>query len=200
MKGSGRHFTVAVLLFACIVLSGSCERLRGIIPEEDMVSLYADMFLADQWLRDNPDMRKKADTTLFFDPIFERYGYSFKEYDKSLVYYTAHPDRFADITSRAAKKIGDELDRFKEISDNEKVLNEAREKLHKTYKEKDFSADSVGWRGGKEFTLWMGDAPSVVEEDASDTLGLAPVEQDERQVPLKLEKVGVPLKLKDNNL
>lgn len=166
-----------------------------------MVFLYADMFIADQWLRDNPDMRKKADTTLFFDPIFKNHGYSFREYNKSLVYYTAHPDKFADITSRAAKKIGEELDKFKEISDNENILNKTREKLHKNYTEKDFSSDTLGWRGGKDFVLWMG-REKIDVKDTADTNRFAPVVKTEVEVPVPV-KGKLPLKLKEklnNNL
>ena len=33
-----------------------------------LVRIYHDMFLSDQWVRDHPDARTAADTTLLFDP------------------------------------------------------------------------------------------------------------------------------------
>jgi len=185
MRAFGRYLLVAAAAVAAVGLAG-CKKLGGIIPEDDMAAIYADMFLSDQWLRDNQDKRKVADSTLFFDPIFKKYGYSFEQYDRSVVYYADHPDKFADITSRAAKSLGAELDRMKEISDIEKVLNEAREKLHKTYKEKDFSqADSLEWRGGAEFLLW----PESKEDTTAATA--AEGEREEERLLMEAEKTIV---------
>ena len=63
------------------------------------------MFIADQWLRDHPDEKKVADTTLFFDPLFREHGYTFEDYDRSVSYYVARPDRFSDITTRVADEL-----------------------------------------------------------------------------------------------
>ena len=73
MRPASIHILLLLLVLPCL-LTGCAQRGR-VIPEEKMSRIYEDMLLADQWLRDHPDSRKAADTTLFFDPIFKRYGY-----------------------------------------------------------------------------------------------------------------------------
>ena len=70
-----------------------------------MELLYADMFLADQWLRDHPQYRSTADTTLFFDPIFEKHNITFEDYDASLKYYVSNPELLAEITQKASARL-----------------------------------------------------------------------------------------------
>ena len=67
--------------------------------------LYTDMFLADQWLRDHPKYRAMADTTLFFDPIFEKHNITFEDYDASLKYYVSKPELLAEITQKASARL-----------------------------------------------------------------------------------------------
>lgn len=109
------------LLFSC-----SCQRKARLISEDDMTDLYVDLFLADQWLRDNPRLRSRIDTTLFYDPIFKKHGYRFEDYDYSLYYYCGRPDKLADITSKASQILKDEADRWRKIKeedDNNRKLN-----------------------------------------------------------------------------
>ena len=76
------RFGHILLVLAAALLTG-CGRPK-VIPEDELVSLYVDMFIADQWLRDHPDEKKVADTTLFFDPLFREHGYTFEDYADSL--------------------------------------------------------------------------------------------------------------------
>ena len=75
------------------------------MSEHKMEMLYTDMFLADQWLRDHPKYRAMADTTLFFDPIFEKHNITFEDYDASLKYYVSKPELLAEITQKASARL-----------------------------------------------------------------------------------------------
>lgn len=45
----------------------------------------------------------RADTTLFFDPIFKRHGYTFDDYEKSIQFYSGDMETFSKILDSAAR-------------------------------------------------------------------------------------------------
>ena len=97
--------TVALLLLSFVLAVTSCSKGGRVLSEHKMELLYADMFLADQWLRDHPQYRSTADTTLFFDPIFEKHNITFEDYDASLKYYVSNPELLAEITQKASARL-----------------------------------------------------------------------------------------------
>ena len=97
--------TVALLLLSFVLAVTSCSKGGRVLSEHKMELLYADMFLADQWLRDHPQYRSVADTTLFFDPIFEKHNITFEDYDASLKYYVSNPELLAEITQKASARL-----------------------------------------------------------------------------------------------
>ena len=100
MKHAVCHIATAVLLG---LLLFSCSGRPRIIPRATLTDIYADMFLADQWLRDNSSERQRADTSLFYDPIFARYGYTFEDYDATVRKYMEDPEKFSKIFRDAAE-------------------------------------------------------------------------------------------------
>lgn len=72
-----------------------------------MVDLYVDMFISDAWLKDNKDAKARADTTLFFDPIFRRHGYTFDDYERSIQFYSGDMETFSKILDSAARILSD---------------------------------------------------------------------------------------------
>ena len=120
--------TVALLLLSFVLAVTSCSKGGRVLSEHKMELLYADMFLADQWLRDHPQYRSVADTTLFFDPIFEKHNITFEDYDASLKYYVSNPEVLAEITQKAsarlqkmADRINKEVERLAEIDRTNKA-------------------------------------------------------------------------------
>ena len=53
------------------------------IPRGKLSDIYVEMFLTDQWLRENPSVNRTADTLLVYEPIFKRHGYSTDDYLRS---------------------------------------------------------------------------------------------------------------------
>ena len=100
-----RGTTVALMLLSFALAFSSCSKGGRVLSEHKMEMLYTDMFLADQWLRDHPKYRAMADTTLFFDPIFEKHNITFEDYDASLKYYVSKPELLAEITQKASARI-----------------------------------------------------------------------------------------------
>ena len=141
MRHAPAHLLV---LLAAAVCLAACGRGR-VIPEHKMTQIFMEMFLADTWLRDNPEARKVADTTLFFDPIFRRHGYPFKAYDLSIHYYLDRPDRFGKILTATSAGLEAEFERLQEIIDAERIHQEALDRYRRVYHPHDFSKDSLRW-------------------------------------------------------
>lgn len=195
-----RAVHILLLLAAVAGLTG-CRRAR-VIPEKKMVRIYADMFLADQWVRDHPDAREIADTTLLFDPIFKRYGYDFADYDKSINYYLDHPVEYADIVSKASERLRARSEALQIILDADRKREEGLDSYRRLYHPKDFSTDSLRWSGAARFwppvdTLkaaadslqdelaetW----PAASEPEGSDTWEeVKPMERQERPKPVRI--------------
>ena len=100
---------MAFLFAALMVAAPSCSDGPKVIPVHKMEKIYREMFLADQWLVDFHEKRAKADTTWFYEPIFERYGYTVEDYRKTVDYYLNDPKRFADMMDRVVQDMEKEM-------------------------------------------------------------------------------------------
>ena len=110
MSGS-RAFLPLVLFF--LAMTFSCSDGEKVIPRKKMVSIYADMFVADQWLNQNYKAERVADTSFVYEAIFEKYGYDSEDYRASVDYYIQDPDRFARILRQTVLELEDRMDEQK---------------------------------------------------------------------------------------
>ena len=92
-----RFFLVLVAVAVAVISCGGGGR---VIPVRKMEMIYREMLLADQWLAENPDKKGMADTTWFYEPIFERYGFTLKDYQISVDHYLNDPKRYAEMIGR----------------------------------------------------------------------------------------------------
>ena len=106
-----RYISAALVVMLFLISCGGGE--GKVIPRSKMANIYAEMFLTDQWIN-TPVLRKIADTSLVYEPILEKYGYSSKDYRKTVDVYLDDPERF----SRVLRTTGEILDeRLKELND-----------------------------------------------------------------------------------
>ena len=91
---------------AAALCAAACSRGPKVIPRSKMEKIYTEMFLADQWLMNNQEAGFKADTTLFYEAIFRKYGYTTEDFTVSKEYYLRDPLRY----SRMLKKVALGLD------------------------------------------------------------------------------------------
>ena len=91
-----------------MLLVASCSRGR-VIPRGDMAEIYAEMFLVDQWLKNDRAASRIADTSQVYVPIFEKYGYTVEDYWASVSYYLQDPDRFSRILNRSNQQLESQL-------------------------------------------------------------------------------------------
>ena len=181
----------AHIVVLAVVLAGlcACSHRGRVIPENKFARIYHDMFLADQWVRDHPEAREAVDTTLLFDPIFERYGYSFEDYDRSVQYYLDHVDRYFKLLGRVETQLRKEGDALQLEADRLAARDVELSKFRQNVQWRDFSTDSLRWAGAR--ALWPVD--SLVQADAS-KVSLMP----ETLLPVKQRPFRKDLKIKLN--
>lgn len=103
-----------------MALAVACGNKPKVIPEATFAKIYEDMLISDQWTTTHSEQRKIADTTWFYDPIFERYGYNREDYYNSVAFYLQNPDTYAAIfrtvkesletkTTEAGERIANEM-------------------------------------------------------------------------------------------
>lgn len=90
MKPLVRILAAVMLLLA---LAG-CRKGPKIIPQRDFGELYAELLLADQWMRLHPSDKKMADTTLVYAEILSKHGYTDEQVVASMKYYLRDPLRY----------------------------------------------------------------------------------------------------------
>lgn len=152
-----KFLTYVLVLSLLLPMITGCGRPR-IIPRDKMAKIYAEMFIADQWLHDHPAARRVADTTFFYEPIFNKYGYSFKDYAASVDKYINEPEKFAKVLKNTAEIIGKrekEVQNLKDIADR---INAANAAIF-GYETKDFTTDSARWQ--KSRVMWGPDTLAV---------------------------------------
>ncbi len=141
---AGRGHILLTAAVAALCIAG-CARSGRVIPKKDMIALYTDMFIADQWLRDNSSARAAADTTLFFDPIFRRHGYSFADYEKSIEYYSGRTEDLREVMDSVSKRLKNRAEHYRKLSERIREAREENERLRVDYTAVDFSDDSLVW-------------------------------------------------------
>jgi len=112
MRSRLSYLLLSLAVLFCLL--PSCHRAK-VISVGRMADIYAEMFLADQWINDNPSLRRKADTTQYYGAIFASHGCDFADYDASVKYYLSHPEKYNQIMKKAVEKLSKEHTRIEEL-------------------------------------------------------------------------------------
>lgn len=118
---------IPVLL--ALLFAASCSHPEGrVIPERTFSKIYADMALADIWIAHHPEYMTQADTSMVYEFVFREYGYSTKDYLKSVEHYVAKPDKLCYIVERAKDRLEKKAQEYKAIERklNQQQLENAR--------------------------------------------------------------------------
>lgn len=165
-----------ILPLLTVIFFASCSDKdeAKVISRRKMADIYAEMLMTDQWINSTPNVRKIADTSLVYEPILEKYGYSQKDYLKSVDHYMNDPERFARILRSSGEKLGRKL---KELRRRQKQLELEEETKKKVLRHQtDFSFE--------DYFPYMGDEPYVhyydsltFETDSFRVYRLKPIER-----------------------
>lgn len=127
-----RLLKYAVLLAVAAMMVSCGARDGKVIPRKKLAKIYADMFMADQWIQQNYTVSKVADTSQVYKAIFEDYGYSSDDYRKSVAYYIQDPDRFARILRQTVSILDERISDDK--AELRKMKSEESAKTDITYR------------------------------------------------------------------
>lgn len=145
MKKTLQH--ISALAVAAVLLFASCRRSdeAKVIPRDTLAEIYAEMLVTDQWISSTPGVRMIADTSLVYEPILEKYGYSTRDYRKSIDKYMDDPERFArilrttgEILDGRIKDLRVELGKVKAEEARLKVLEEMLAKVKSDFRAEEF--------------------------------------------------------------
>ena len=108
MKRSLKY--IVLILALVLVLVPSCRKDSAkVIPRSKLAKIYAEMLVTDQWIISTPKIRNIADTSLVYDPILAKYGYTPEDYQQSVMYYLNDPERFSRILRTSGELLDKEL-------------------------------------------------------------------------------------------
>lgn len=138
MKRFFQHIILVLTLSVMAVCLNSCKP-DGVIDEDDMAKIYAEMLMMDQWITYSPyNVRMIADTSLVYEPILRKYGYTAENYRKSLEYYLDDPETYADIMKETIKILDRRL-----ASLNERKVIQEKERERNNYVKRFASSSKI---------------------------------------------------------
>lgn len=97
--------------FSCLlllILVGCGE--KGIIGKKTMVAVTKDIYLADQFIEQNPDMRAQADSLTVYPAILAKYGYTPDDYSRSVGYYLQKGESYSRILKEAQRQLEERVE------------------------------------------------------------------------------------------
>lgn len=101
-----------------VILSCSSRGAGKVIPRKVFAEIYADMFVADQWTNSSTrQYRRTIDSTVIYEPIFRKYGYTADDYIASVDYYLNDPVRYERILQNALEIIEARQEELEAIRD-----------------------------------------------------------------------------------
>lgn len=154
---------VAVALTVVLCLS-ACKGKDKIIPRSTMADIYAELFLSDHWLEQHQDLYVAADTMLFYEPVFRKYGYTTLDFRNSANYYLQDPRRFARIVQRASSLLEERAKQLESLSNDIEAIRNKIDRLRYSahfppvFYDSVFFARSAGYRVKMvqdEWGAWM---------------------------------------------
>lgn len=160
-------YAVSVAVLLCLACSGDKPT---VIPRGKLAKIYAEMLMIDQWAISETSLRRIADTSLVYEPIFQKYGFDTEDYVKSVEHYMHDPERYSRILRETSEIIDEKI----------AEVNEQKKAYLRQVEIQSFVTDfDIG-----EFYPYLSDEPYVhyydslaVEPDSGSVYRLVPIER-----------------------
>lgn len=111
-----------------MLLAAACGPHR--ISRDDMEDIMYRMLIQDQQVKQDPRLRRQADTSLVYEGIFEAYGYDTDDFLYSLENYLEEPARLEKVMDKVEARLEKEAKGVQQEID----LERWREKMLRIYK------------------------------------------------------------------
>ena len=122
MKRIFQYMFLALILSMVSFSLDSCRK-KGIIDDDVLSQIYAEMLMTDQWINSTTGIRLVADTSLVYEPILRKYGFTSEDYRNTVEHYLKDPEEYADIMKGTIDILDErlvELKRLKGIQQQDK--------------------------------------------------------------------------------
>lgn len=70
-----------------------------------MADIYYDIYITDQLIKGERSFKRMSDTSLVYEPIFNRYGYTTADYNASVQHYLERPDKFSKLLKEVQNRL-----------------------------------------------------------------------------------------------
>lgn len=120
-----RACLILLTFAACLV---SCSKKGGTIPADKLAGIYADMLIMDQWVRNNSAQSRSADTSLVYEPIIRRHGYTVDQYIRTVEKYLRTPGDFSDVFEQTRRNLQARADYLTAVEEQKNLEKERRER------------------------------------------------------------------------
>ena len=141
-------------LFAVVLFLSSCTGDGGkVIPRSKLAEIYAEMLITDQWISDTPGLRRTADTSLVYEPIFQKYGYTTADYRTSVDRYMDDPERFSRILRTTVQILDEKMVQLNLDREEQERLKALKARLERMKVKSNFKPE--------EFFPYLFDEPYV---------------------------------------
>ena len=141
-------------LFAVVLFLSSCSEEEGkVIPRSKLAEIYAEMLITDQWISDTPGLRRTADTSLVYEPIFQKYGYTTADYRTSVDRYMDDPERFSRILRTTVQILDEKMVQLNLDREEQERLKALKARLERMKVKSNFKPE--------EFFPYLFDEPYV---------------------------------------
>lgn len=105
MKGSGKKSMVVTMALSLFFLAVSCGKPDSPVPAETMGQLMYEMYVIDEYLYSNGEIRAQSDSEYVYLPILEKYGLSVDDFNNALDYYLRHIEELKEISSSVTDRL-----------------------------------------------------------------------------------------------
>lgn len=113
-----KYFARYIIPFLIAASVCSC-REKANIPKSTMSKIYYDIYMTDEALKDDFNLRKKADSLMVYAPVFRKYGYTVEDYQQSVDIYLQRPDKFLKIFEDTRKMLERRMSALKKEAETE---------------------------------------------------------------------------------
>lgn len=137
-------FVKTVCLIILLFTFSGCKE-EGVIDRKDMSAIIAEMFLVDQVLEGDNELRLQADSMLVYPAVMAKYGHTLEDFELSMKYYMNEGESYNDILKDARERLK------KREKDLEKIIKEMRDIPYEVDFEEWWATDSVAVADPQEF-------------------------------------------------
>lgn len=180
MKRIFQYIFIALTFLVASFSLDSCRK-EGVIKEDVLSQIYAEMLMTDQWINSTAGVRLIADTSLVYEPILKKYGHTSADYRISVEHYLKDPEEYADIMKGTVKILDKRLTELRKLKGEQQQDKERLDFVKKVAKDIRLSREWMFVDKLSDERYGMVDSLSVVWDSLSYCYNMVSVPWSERK-------------------